>query len=94
MSQNIGHLSNGVTTLDYFQAVLTRFAESFPWGERHKQILMIFLSMVLAYALRVNLSVGIVAMTDRSSANHRFVVSDIVSSNLYTIVSQRYIQGG
>lgn len=42
------------------------------FGARHKQALMTFLCLVVAYSLRVNLSVGIVAMTDKHSANPNF----------------------
>lgn len=58
-----------------FYLTLVHFIEVFPWGERHKQIFLLFLCMVISYALRVNLSVGIVAMTDGKSANNRFIVS-------------------
>ncbi|XP_031353764.1 putative inorganic phosphate cotransporter [Photinus pyralis] len=34
------------------------------WGTRHSQILLLFLLPLLAYGMRVNMSVGIVAMTD------------------------------
>uniref|UniRef100_A0A1B6M806 Putative inorganic phosphate cotransporter n=1 Tax=Graphocephala atropunctata TaxID=36148 RepID=A0A1B6M806_9HEMI len=39
-------------------------------GVRHVQALMTFFCLVLAYAMRVNLSVAIVAMTDNSSNSH------------------------
>lgn len=42
---------------------------------RHVQAFLMFLGLTLAYALRVNLSVAIVAMTDRHSANPDFEVS-------------------
>lgn len=54
---------------------LKRFIEEFSWGERHKQTLILFFGMVISYGLRVNLSVAIVAMTDKSSANRHFIVS-------------------
>lgn len=54
---------------------LKRFIEELSWGERHKQTLILFFGLVIAYGLRVNLSVGIVAMTDKSSANTHFIVS-------------------
>lgn len=37
------------------------------FGVRHVQAFLVFLGLTLAYALRVNLSVAIVAMTDNSS---------------------------
>uniref|UniRef100_A0A8D8XYV4 Putative inorganic phosphate cotransporter n=1 Tax=Cacopsylla melanoneura TaxID=428564 RepID=A0A8D8XYV4_9HEMI len=43
------------------------------YGVRHTQTLMMFLCLLMAYALRVNLSVGIVAMTDKKNANSDFV---------------------
>lgn len=54
---------------------LKYFKEEFTWGERHKQTLMLFIGLVISYGLRVNLSVAIVAMTDKSSANTHFIVS-------------------
>uniref|UniRef100_A0A1B6JQ30 Major facilitator superfamily (MFS) profile domain-containing protein n=1 Tax=Homalodisca liturata TaxID=320908 RepID=A0A1B6JQ30_9HEMI len=39
------------------------------FGVRHCQAIMTFLCLVLAYAMRVNLSVGIVAMTDSTGTN-------------------------
>lgn len=37
------------------------------FGLRHMQVLLMFSGLVLAYALRVNISIGIVAMVDNSS---------------------------
>lgn len=51
------------------------FLASFRWGKRHTQTVLLFLGMIIAYGLRVNLSVAIVAMTDNSSANKQFIVS-------------------
>lgn len=42
-------------------------------GLRHVQVLLLFTCMVLAYSLRVNMSIGIVAMMD-NTANPAFVV--------------------
>lgn len=36
-------------------------------GYRHVQIVLLFSGLFMAYALRVNISVGIVAMVDKSS---------------------------
>lgn len=44
------------------------------FGVRHVQAFLVFLGLTLAYALRVNLSVAIVAMTDNSS-NPNYQVS-------------------
>lgn len=64
----------------------------FKWGERHKQTLLLFLCMLIAYALRVNLSVGIVAMTDKTSANKNFIVSiTILTYNQITSCNQKII---
>uniref|UniRef100_A0A1B6MH58 Uncharacterized protein n=1 Tax=Graphocephala atropunctata TaxID=36148 RepID=A0A1B6MH58_9HEMI len=50
--------------------------ERFPGlGVRHCQAFMTFLSLVIAYSLRVNFSVGIVAMTDTSTANPDFPIN-------------------
>lgn len=37
------------------------------FGLRHIQVIMLFFGLFLAYGLRVNMSIGIVAMTDNSS---------------------------
>uniref|UniRef100_A0A336LZS5 Putative inorganic phosphate cotransporter n=1 Tax=Culicoides sonorensis TaxID=179676 RepID=A0A336LZS5_CULSO len=42
------------------------------WGVRHTQAVLLFLCLLMAYALRVNMSVGIVAMTDRNNSNPDF----------------------
>lgn len=42
---------------------------------RHVQCLLVFCGLAVAYALRVNLSVAIVAMTDKNSTNPNFDVS-------------------
>lgn len=55
---------------------IKRFIETFSWGVRHTQTFLLFFCMLIGYALRVNLSMGIVAMTDKSSANENFIVSN------------------
>ncbi|VVC45768.1 Major facilitator superfamily,Major facilitator superfamily domain [Cinara cedri] len=47
--------------------------EKHPWGQRQVQTFLLFICMAIAYALRVNLSVGIVVMTNNSIANKNFV---------------------
>ncbi|XP_055593478.1 putative inorganic phosphate cotransporter isoform X2 [Uranotaenia lowii] len=42
------------------------------FGIRHVQALLLFFGLTVAYALRVNLSVAIVAMTDKKAANEDF----------------------
>lgn len=42
---------------------------------RHFQAFLLFLCLTIAYAKRVNLTVGLVAMTDRMSANPDYEVS-------------------
>ncbi|XP_053697826.1 putative inorganic phosphate cotransporter isoform X2 [Sabethes cyaneus] len=42
------------------------------FGIRHVQTLLLFFGLTVAYALRVNLSVGIVAMVDKNAANKDF----------------------
>lgn len=44
------------------------------FGVRHLQTFLMFFGLTLAYALRVNMSVAIVAMTDRHAANPDFDV--------------------
>lgn len=45
------------------------------FGMRHFQALLLFLCLTIAYAKRVNLTVGLVAMTDRMSSNPDYEVS-------------------
>lgn len=45
------------------------------FGVRHLQALLLFMGLTLAYAMRVNLSVAIVAITDKHAANPAFTVS-------------------
>lgn len=45
------------------------------FGVRHLQAFLLFLGLTLAYAMRVNLSVAIVAITDKNAANPDFDVS-------------------
>lgn len=59
------------------------------FGARHIQALMTFLCLVMAYSLRVNLSVGIVAMTDKS-ANPNFPVLPWDTSTKGTILSSYF----
>lgn len=51
-------------------------------GVRHLQVFLLFSCLLIAYSLRVNLSIGIVAMTDNSS-NPDFVVNLVSTSNLF-----------
>ncbi|XP_054290224.1 putative inorganic phosphate cotransporter isoform X2 [Macrosteles quadrilineatus] len=44
------------------------------FGTRHCQACMLFLGMIFAYSMRVNLSVGIVAMTAKKSSNTGFPI--------------------
>jgi len=44
-------------------------------GVRHLQVFLLFFALTVAYALRVNLSVAVVAMTDAASVNPNFPVS-------------------
>lgn len=46
------------------------------FGVRHLQCILVFFGLAVAYALRVNLSVAIVAMTDRNASNPDFPVSN------------------
>lgn len=61
------------------------------FGIRHLQALMLFLALSLAYALRVNLSVAIVAIADRKAANPTYDVNypqflEITFQNKYYFV--------
>lgn len=44
---------------------------------RHFQTFLMFLGLTLAYAMRVNMSVAIVAMTDKNAANPDFDVRHV-----------------
>ncbi|XP_059615082.1 putative inorganic phosphate cotransporter isoform X2 [Phlebotomus argentipes] len=52
--------------------VKNRRFESGLFGVRHLQTFLLFLCLTIAYAMRVNLSVAIVAMVDRNSTNPNF----------------------
>lgn len=52
------------------------------FGVRHLQAFLMFLGLTLAYALRVNMSVAIVAMTDKHAANPDFEVCVFLAYNL------------
>ncbi|XP_046680594.1 putative inorganic phosphate cotransporter isoform X1 [Homalodisca vitripennis] len=59
----------------YDMCVLLGMCEfNMSFGSRHCQAFMTFLCLVLAYSMRVNLSVGIVAMTDSKGSNPDFMV--------------------
>lgn len=47
------------------------------FGVRHFQVCLLFVGILLAYTLRVNLSVAIVAMLDKENANPDYPVSFI-----------------
>lgn len=53
-------------------------------GARHVQSLMLFLCLTLAYAFRVNMSVAIVAITDKENPDVSIVLQQIsqLSTNL------------
>ncbi|XP_018804075.1 PREDICTED: putative inorganic phosphate cotransporter isoform X1 [Bactrocera latifrons] len=53
-----------------------RFEKAPIIGTRHIQCFLCFCCLSICYALRVNLSVGIVAMTDRNSTNSNLTVYD------------------
>lgn len=44
------------------------------FGVRHLQAFLMFLGLTLAYAMRVNMSVAIVAMTNNTAANPDYEV--------------------
>lgn len=54
------------------------------FGQRHLQILLLFLCLTCVYTLRVNISVGIVAMTDKTS-NFTPVIIKMPKSNHMSI---------
>lgn len=58
------------------------FLASGIFGVRHLQAFLLFLGLTLAYAMRVNLSVAIVAITDRHAANPEFDVRTYISLKL------------
>lgn len=40
------------------------------YGVRHTQVILLFVMLVIAYGMRVNLSVAIVAMTDPEASSN------------------------
>lgn len=54
------------------------------FGVRHLQAFIMFLGLTLAYAMRVNMSVAIVAMTDKHAANPDY---EVCAFSLVTIRS-------
>lgn len=58
------------------------FLISVGWGYRHIQVLLLFFGLLVAYALRVNISVGIVAMVDKSP-NSTHTVSQFLPNQHY-----------
>ncbi|XP_063242875.1 putative inorganic phosphate cotransporter isoform X2 [Bacillus rossius redtenbacheri] len=57
------------------------------FGVRHLQIGLMFLALVCAYAMRVNMSVAIVSMTDRNGSNPDFEEYDWSPETQSTILS-------
>lgn len=55
--------------------LFNNFSAGGVFGIRHLQAFLLFLGLTLAYAMRVNLSVAIVAITDRHAANPDFPVN-------------------
>ena len=60
-----------------FIIVIYLFFTAKIFGVRHLQAFLMFLGLTVAYALRVDLSVGIVAMTNQTSTGVDFPVSII-----------------
>lgn len=48
------------------------------FGRRHVQCLLLFFGLSIIYAMRVNLSVAIVAMMDKTASNPNFPVSIVM----------------
>ncbi|XP_037035941.1 putative inorganic phosphate cotransporter isoform X3 [Bradysia coprophila] len=57
------------------------------FGVRHCQVFLLFLCLTIAYGMRVNLSVAIVAMLDRQSANPDFEEFDWDESSKSLVLS-------
>ncbi|CAH2218378.1 jg14050 [Pararge aegeria aegeria] len=51
------------------------------WGVRHTQTLLLFIGMLLAFSMRVNMSMAIVDMTDMHSTNENTTDVDTTSNN-------------
>lgn len=66
--------NNSLTSKNAVEKTVEDLKDTKPgsFGIRHVQALLVFLGLTLAYALRVNLSVAIVAMTDKHSSNPDF----------------------
>ncbi|XP_058061471.1 putative inorganic phosphate cotransporter isoform X1 [Anopheles bellator] len=66
-------VSNGTTKdLEQMKSYSGEGKSPSGFGARHVQTLLLFFGLTVAYALRVNLSVAIVAMVDRHAANKDF----------------------
>lgn len=64
-------------------------------GCRHIQVILLFTGLLFAYALRVNISVGIVAMTDKSSNSTHAVSLFFINPKLVSLsYSQLYSNMG
>lgn len=55
------------------------------FGVRHVQVFLAFYLMFIAYGLRVNLSVGIVAMTDPNASLNKDIPVSIIEFQLLII---------
>lgn len=53
------------------------------FGVRHIQAVMLFFALVLAYGMRVNMSMAIVAMTDSNNEDVRFSRTLLLLDYLY-----------
>lgn len=68
-------IMHSITSLCSFSVSLIKsIAAGGIFGVRHLQAFLLFLGLTLAYAMRVNLSVAIVAITDKHAANAEFEV--------------------
>ncbi|XP_034478853.1 putative inorganic phosphate cotransporter [Drosophila innubila] len=61
------------------------------FGVRHLQCILVFFGLAVAYAMRVNLSVAIVAMTDSNNTNDNFDWNESVKSYLLSSFFWGYV---
>lgn len=69
--------STGFKMLLIFDFQMKNIHTASGFGRRHLQVALLFGGLLFAYSLRVNVSVGIVAMTDQTS-NSTDPVSEII----------------
>jgi MFS transporter, ACS family, solute carrier family 17 (sodium-dependent inorganic phosphate cotransporter), member 5 len=71
MSQHINNEPKHMESFELLKQISFEYSTE-GFGFRHVQVVLIFLCLTITYAERVNMSVAIVAMTDKNSTNPDF----------------------